>query len=581
MAFLDSLWHGRRVIFHVFWRLFLTVLCRIKGVLVPLDSGRWFLVLGVLPCTVEVGAEVYSSLPPGWASVGNVVVLSSTFQGETLRYTTNGSLPSLTNGWEYHSPIVLNHSMVLRVAAFRESALPSAPRTFTYLIAKEVLKQTGLGFPESWGTTNGVPVRSDYAMDPEVLAKDEIVREAEQALKALPMVSLVADLADWFDPKLGIYANPRSSGDEWERPASMELQSAVGLPVESITCGIRIQGGWNRRPEESPKHALRVVFRRKYGPGELKMNLFGGGVQRFDTLILRAGCNNTWLHWNAEERKRGDYLRDQWMRESYAAMGHLSARGKFVHLFLNGLYWGVYNLVERPSAPFVAAHLGGKPSDYDSRNGENILEGTDQAWRELFGIVNSEVREAGAYRQVERLLDIEAFSDFMLLNLYGGNGDWDRASNWYAARKRSGDGRFFFLVWDGERTLEKVEDTIMDADDDLSPTRLFQKLRENPEFRSTFSRRARKHLAGDGSLGPAATAARYRGLASVMDGPILAESARWGDYRRDFHPYKVGPYELYTREEHWRPEVRRLLEEYFPKRTSALVRQLQAAGLYE
>ena len=269
------------------------------------------------------------------------------------------------------------------------------------------------------------------------------------------------------------------------------------------------------------------------------------------------------------------------MRQSYAAMGQLSARGKFVHLFLNGLYWGVYNLAERPSAPFVASHLGGKPSDYDSRNGENILEGTDMAWRELFRVANSGLRETDAYRHVERLLDIDAFSDFMVLNLYGGNGDWDRVSNWYAARRRSAEGRFVFLVWDGERTLEKVEDSILAVDDDFSPTRLFQRLRENPEFRSRFSQRARKHLAMDGVLGPGAAAGRYRILANQMDGPILAESARWGDYRRDFHPYKVGPYELYTREGHWRPEIRRILGDYFPHRTAALIQQLQSAGLYE
>jgi hypothetical protein len=392
---------------------------------------------------------------------------------------------------------------------------------------------------------------------------------------------LVAELDDWFDPKRGIYANPRSSGDEWERPASLEMEPVVGQPLVSMTCGVRIQGGWNRRPEESPKHALRLVFRRKYGASELKMDLFGGGVQRFETLILRAGCNNTWLHWSGEERSRGDYLRDQWMRETYGAMGQLSARGKFVHLFLNGLYWGIYNLAERPSAPFVAAHLGGKPSEYDSRNGENILEGTDKAWRELFRMVNSGVRGMETYRGVERLLDLDAFSDFMLLNLYGGNGDWDRVSNWYAARRRSEEGRFFFLVWDGERTLEKVEDSILEVDDDFSPTRLFQRLRENAEFRSRFARRAKKHLAEDGILGAKAAAARYRALAEVLDGPMLVESARWGDYRRDFHPYKVGPYELYTREKHWRPEIRRLLEAYFPQRTAAVIRQLESAGLYE
>jgi len=75
--------------------------------------------------------------------------------------------------------------------------------------------------------------------------------------------------------------------------------------------GLRIQGGWNRRPEESPKHSFRIVFKKKYGVGKLKSPLFGDGVKEFDQLILRGGNNDSWLHWNAEERRSADYLRDQ------------------------------------------------------------------------------------------------------------------------------------------------------------------------------------------------------------------------------------------------------------------------------
>ena len=78
--------------------------------------------------------------------------------------------------------------------------------------------------------------------------------------------------------------------------------------------------------------------------------MFGpGGVQEFDALVLRAGNNNSWLDSNGEGRRRADYIRDEWMRQSMLAMGYPSARGIFVHLYLNGLYWGLYNLCERPS----------------------------------------------------------------------------------------------------------------------------------------------------------------------------------------------------------------------------------------
>ena len=60
----------------------------------------------------------------------------------------------------------------------------------------------------------------------------------------------------------------------------------------------------------------------------------------------------------------------------------------------------------------------------------------------------------------------------------------------------------------------------------------------------------------------------------------MAESARWGSYRNDFHRYKEGPYERYTRNQHWRPEIERLINEYFPQRTGAFMNLLEQRGLW-
>src|SRR5205085_1996267 len=142
--------------------------------------------------------------------------------------------------------------------------------------------------------------------------------------------------------------------------------------------------------------------------------------------------------------------------------------------------------------------------------------------------------------------------------------DWDHASNWYAARRRNPPGKYQFFIWDGERTLEGLDDNSMAFDDDQSPPRLFQKLRRNAEFRRLFAGRARQHLTNGRALTPEKAAERYQKWVKEIDSALIAESARWGGYRRDVHPYKTGPYELYTRNEHWRPEIHRLLEEYFP-----------------
>jgi hypothetical protein len=306
--------------------------------------------------------------------------------------------------------------------------------------------------------------------------------------------------------------------------------------------------------------------------------LFGSESESFSTLVLRGGNNNTWLHPEPAERRRADYLRDAWMRAAYGAKGHPSARDQFIHLYLNGLYWGVYDLAERPDGHFSAARFGGSRGDYDSRNAEKILSGDELAWKQLFAVVNAGVTNAAQYANVAARVDMPAFIDYMMLNFYGANADWDRVSNWYATRPRRPDGRWTFLVWDGERTLEAIDDNRMDADDDECPTRLFQKLRVNPEFRRAFAERARQSLAEGGVLGPSA-GELYRQLARPLDAAIVAEAARWGYYRRDVHQYRSPPYEYYTRDEFWRREVKRLLTEYFPRRGAIVARQFEAVGL--
>jgi hypothetical protein len=462
---------------------------------------------------------------------------------------------------------------LLPVAAFaaNESRLIS-PET--------VLRQDGAGFPKTWGTNNGRPVIADYEMDPNVVNDPVFRAETIAALRALPSLLVKLDAADLFGSQGGIYTHPRESGEAWERACSMEFFPTNADAGFAVSAGMRVQGGWNRRPEESPKHSFRIVFKKKYGAAKLKYPLFGGGVEEFDQLILRGGNNHSWLHWSAEERRSADYLRDQWIRATYAAMGHFSARGTFVHLYLNGLYWGIYNLTERPDEHFAAGHLGGRAADYEARNAGKILSGDDVAWKRLFALANAGVTNKAQLDTVTELLDLPAFCDYILLNLYGANGDWDAASNWYAARRRHAAGRFIFFPWDGERTLENVNDNRLNVNDDLSPSRLFQKLRASPAFRAEFAKRSRQHLSGEGVLTASQAAGRYRRLAESLDPAIPAESARWGDYRRDVHQYKEGPYELYTRDTHWRPEVKRLLENYFPKRTVVFAAQLKAAQLY-
>jgi len=539
------------------------------------------LLQGFLDGTTCSAATLEWSHPSGLYEQPFELSIRCTEPGMELRVTTNGSSPVLSSE-KLGAPRTVAATTVIRVGAYRNGKVSGPAETRTFIFPAQVAEQTGAAFPAVWGTNQGRAVPASYAMTRQIVDRPEYRREIVPALRALPALSIVMEPEELFGAEKGIYIHPQETGPDSERVAALELILPGRAQAVRAECGIRVQGGWNRRPEESPKHSFRLLFRKKYGSASFRFPLFERpGAAEVENLILRGGNNNSWLHWSGEERKRADLIRDQWMRETLAEMGRASARGAFVHLYLNGLYWGLYNVCERPDAHFAAAQFGGKARDYDSRNADKILEGDGAAWKRLFELANGGLGTTERFNLISELIDLPEFCDYMLVNLYGANADWDRSSNWYAARKRTPAGRFHFFIWDGERTLEKVQDNRIDFADDVSPPGLFQKLRANRDFRVAFAERAKIHLSAEGALSPAKAAKRFQFWASRLDQAMVAESARWGAYRREVHPYKTGPYEVYTRNEHWRPEVERLLSSYFPQRTEVFREQLRAAGLFE
>src|ERR1043165_544281 len=151
-----------------------------------------------------------------------------------------------------------------------------------------------------------------------VLCRDAFT---SNALHALPSLYITASPDDLFSSEKGIYFHPLEHGDAWERPATVEMFETNGRPAFQCRCGLRIHGGMSRDPRESPKHSFRLVFKRRYGVAKLRHPIFGnGGAREFDTLILRAGNNDSWLDSDGRYRPRATYIRDEWIRRSMADM---------------------------------------------------------------------------------------------------------------------------------------------------------------------------------------------------------------------------------------------------------------------
>jgi hypothetical protein len=236
--------------------------------------------------------------------------------------------------------------------------------THTYIFLSQVLNQADTpppGWPSLFAADDGSgPYPADYQVDPDIVNHPNYQDKIAGALQAIPTLSLVTDLPYFWDPDFGIYYNanekdgdPGSEPDpldnKWERPVSIEWITADGSRGFGQLGGVRIHGQASRRPKNTPKHSLRLSFKKQYGPGKLDFALFdfADPVAKFDQLVLRNGGNRIWSYYDRDQRREADYVNDEWSRRTWLQMGHLTARGTYVHLYINGLYWGLYLTTER------------------------------------------------------------------------------------------------------------------------------------------------------------------------------------------------------------------------------------------
>jgi hypothetical protein len=513
-------------------------------------------------------AAVQFSPVHGFYSAPVSVTISTPTPGATIRYTTDGSDPSETHGTIYSGPVSITTTTPLRAVAYLPGVASTKTATQTYIFLDDVLAQSAAtippGYPVEWGSHTA----ADYDMDPRIVNDPAYSTEIRAGLQAIPTLSLVTDVANLFDAQTGIYVNTFGRGDAWQRPASAELIPAGGGTGFQKNCGIRIQGETSRAPSNK-KYSLSLRFRGQYD-GDLSFPLFAGApVDTFHTLRLNARHQGTWHSAYGGDPEKALYVQDNFARETMANMGHLSTHFTYVHLYLNGIYWGLYSLHEVSDEDFLSSYMGGEPEDWDVFKDGPLDAGTRDAADALAVLLQQNLAVPANYNAVLAVIDVDNLIDYMLMNFYIGNRDW--FANWYTGRLRVPTGKWMWFAWDSEFVLGNYREAVVGGVD--GPLGAYGRLKaDSAEFRLRFADRVHKHLFNDGALTPDQASARLVRNTDQVQSAVIGESARWGD--------KLHPTRPYTRDEHWLVEKQRLLLEYFPRRTDTLLDQLRAAGLY-
>lgn len=525
---------------------------------------------------VGVVDDVAFSVDRGFYNSPINVALTTPTAGASVYYTTDGSIPAPDNPTAtlYSTAVTVNSTTTLRAAAYATDFAPSYIDTNTYVFLEDVIVQdprndygngvspnNGLVYPEDWDSG----VTGDYGMDPDVIAQWDDNNPANmdigirESLLSLPSFSLTLDHGDAWRPLSddfpGILTNARNRGEGFRHAASIEYFDPATGDHFQANAAVQAQGNSSRGSGSTRQHSYRLIFNETLGgPGKLNFPLFDNSdFADINTFTLKVASTDGFSH---DSRTNGStinplnstYTRDAYIRQLHFNTGNPAADSTFAHVYINGLYWGLYTPIERPDDAFFADRFGGEREDWDVfRDNDEFISGNSAAWNQMRGIISSistssPIQANVLFQQlqgknpdgtdnpnIEALMDVDNFIDYMAIHMSSNTNDWPHR-NWYVARNRVDPGKGFkFFAWDQGQSL--AQDFIDRTERQGGLGTLHRQLRSSEEYRLRFADRIQKHFFNDGALTLAAKQQTWAALADQTEAAIVAESARWGDSR--------------------------------------------------
>ena len=598
--------------------------------------------------------------PSGSGSVTVSMTAQDPVPPTLIYYSLDGSNPD-AESFLYTGPFQVSESTVVRAVALQNGCDPSPITARSYLFTDSIVGTAAPGQepidhqerPATWpGEAVGVPSGEedrqvigelDFALDPVVIAS--LRTEIEQELLQHPVVSISGSIGQLFGLDSGFYANssvsksqPDPLENDWQRLISIEyFDPAATFSYVQENAEITVTGDSSRGFGTTAKHNLRLRFRSRFsrtGRASFEPSSFlfpGSNVVTFKELLLRNPTQDSWLlKWAPGYPRIATYVRSGWMQSLHAKMGevsgeptYLQAHRRWVHVFLNGLYWGAYELTERVDEHFAKSYVDSN-DDYDvfkysgthaetltPEAADGLISGSYEAWSVLRAHCQAaalDPSDAAKWQAVQNYLDLENYHDYLLVQMYANVRDWFK--NFRIVRRKGEDevfagnptvnpgGKFRFVVWDAEFSLNEGNPPTLDQVDLTTGAAEFHAiLRDHPDYRQAFRGRVGLHFRNPGGLMTPGTGGGLNGgyqlLQNEMDrfggirdgsgtilvpGVISAESARWGDGNPDL-TRSVGYDDAPEYGPGWKSRVEALRDGYDGARRQTFLDALDALGL--
>ena len=340
-------------------------------------------------------------------------------EGATLRYTLDGTAPTLTNGTtSTDGKFSISKSCCYRFRLFQDGMLASPVVTRTYI-----------------KNNNNEP---------------------------FPIISIVTDMRNLTKGEYGLfqdssYGRPGNgqyssfNGNmDWDRPVNFEYITTDNECVISQECDYSMCGGWSRAWEP---HSFKLKAGKAYEANNtFNYQFFGSekdnpavengkGYLKHKTLQIRNGGNDN-------ECRIMDAAIQQIVASSGLYVEHQAWQP--VHVYINAAPYAVLNMREPNNKHYAYSNYGIDTDLMDQfeispDSGYVQKAGTKDAfnkWYELAKTASSE----DSYNEICKLVDIDEFVNYMAVELYLGSDDWPH--NNVKAFRDQNDGKFRFVLFD-------------------------------------------------------------------------------------------------------------------------------------
>jgi len=477
--------------------------------------------------------------PAGLYSNSQQVVVTNPNPQGTIRYTTNGTEPTLSSSI-YSTPVTIDNINFPNGL----STVPTNP-SFNYPIGSytEVRAHTR-GWLPPYSDVNNISILKvktfhSGCLSSETNGASYLINQPHN----YPVVSIIMDSLALFDATSGIYhygndlePNYDADGFASERKVLMEYFDENGNLVFSEDLGLRIAGNGSRH---SAVKNLKLYMRDQYGNGKIREQLFHDeNLAVFETLLLRSGGH------------RPDCMpKDEVGSRITEVLPFEKSKFVQVIVYINGEYWGIHSLKQKLDED----HLHNK---YDIPKNEVVLlygrktvnHGIAQDEFHYTDMVNyaftNDLNDPLHYQHIDSLVDLNNYRDYMISQIFLGNGDWPY-SNIKFWRKRAPinsqsslghDGKYRWILYDLDGTFggscSNTFVTFNTLNQAMSPnapfteyTYLFRGLLAADVFKTDYINRTCDLL--NSSFLPIVTREKLSVIKQSLDDQVLDHVVRW------------------------------------------------------